>query len=132
MERWPAVIDQVRRVSRNLAAMLEIAKPTAVGPDSVVVVTCGFPIHATKLKEPANTVTVNRALAKALGVRATVRCDVAAGAGARGERTRTQPAMDDPVVSKVLRMMNARIMTPAELAAMEALPVTAEFEAGDL
>ena len=132
VERWPAVIDQVRRVSRNLAAMLEIAKPAAVEPDNVVVVACGFPIHATKLKEPANAVTVNRGLAKALGVRATVRCEVAGGAGSRADRSRTMPAMDDPVVSKVLRMMNARVMTPAELAAIEALPVMAEFEAGDL
>ena len=132
VESWPAVIDRVRRVSRNLAAMLEIAKPTAVEPDNVVLVACGFPIHATTLQKPANAVTVNRALSKALGVRATVRCEVAGGAGARSERARTQPAMDDPVVSKVLRMMNARVMTPAELAAIEALPVTAEFEAGDL
>ncbi|MGI8423295.1 MAG: DNA polymerase III subunit gamma/tau [Chloroflexota bacterium] len=131
LERWPAVIEAVRRVSRNLAAMLEIAKPAGVEDGNVVVVACRFPIHATTLKQPANSVTLNRALVKALGVRATVRCEVAGGAGARAERSRALQAPDDPVVSKVLRMMNARVMSAAELAAIELLPVTAEFEAGD-
>jgi hypothetical protein len=131
-ERWPAVIDHVRRVSRNLAAMLEIAKPVGVEADNVVTIACAFQLHANNLNKPANAVSLNRALTKALGVRATVRCEVAGGSGGRAERARPMPALDDPVVSKVLRMMNARVMTPAELAAIEALPVTAEFEAGDL
>jgi DNA polymerase-3 subunit gamma/tau len=131
--RWPATLDAVRQ-TRNLSleALLRDGEPTGVEPGNVVVVAFKFPFHASKVQEPANVVTVNRALSKALGVRATVRCEVAGGAGARAERQRPQSAPDDPVVSKVLRTLNARIMTPAELAAIEAMPIAAEFEVGDL
>ncbi|HEU5319126.1 MAG TPA: DNA polymerase III subunit gamma/tau [Chloroflexota bacterium] len=130
---WPSVLDAVRQ-TRNLSleALLRDGEPTGVESGNTVVVAFKFPFHASKVQEPANVVTVNRALSKALGVRATVRCEVAGGAGARAERQRPQSAPDDPVVSKVLRMLNARVMTPAELAAIEAMPIAAEFEAGDL
>jgi hypothetical protein len=132
-ERWPAVIEALRQTrNKPLEALLKDGEPTGVESGSVVVVAFPYPFHASKVQEPANVVTVNRALSRALGVRATVRCEVAGGNTGRADRQRTLPAPDDPVVSKVLRMLNARVMSPAELAAIEALPIATEFETGDL
>jgi len=131
--RWPEVLEALRQMrNKPLEALLRDAEPLSVESGNVVVLAFKFPFHASKVQEPANVVSVNRAISRALGVRATVRCEVAGGASGRPERQRAQTAPDDPVVSKALRVLNARLMTPAELAALEALPIAAEFESTDL
>jgi len=131
--RWGDVLEALRQMrNKPLEALLRDAEPTSVESGNVVVLAFKFPFHASKVQEPANVVSVNRAVSRALGVRATVRCEVAGGASGRPDRQRAQAAPDDPVVSKALRVLNARLMTPAELAALEALPIVAEFESTDL
>ncbi|HET7768992.1 MAG TPA: hypothetical protein VFN74_09460, partial [Chloroflexota bacterium] len=132
VERWAAIVDQVRKNSRTLASRLEIAKPIAVEDGNVVVIGCEFQTHAARINEPASAFSVGRAVSRVLGERATVRADVLAKRLDRaGPQGLAVPPVD-PVVTKFAGVLNARVITPAELAEIEALPVTAEFEAGDL
>ncbi|HEV2122254.1 MAG TPA: hypothetical protein VGW38_05715, partial [Chloroflexota bacterium] len=128
-QRWPTVLDSIRHTSKALEAVLKDASPARVEPGDaapVVVLSFNFPFHAAKAQDGPNLVIVQRALSRVLGVRATVRCEVE-GAGTKGDRARSATGPEDPVVTKAMRIMNARVMSPeevAELQAMQSLPVS--------
>jgi DNA polymerase III subunit gamma/tau len=124
---WMAVLDEVRHKSKALEAVLKDAAPSRVeagGSAPVVVLSFGFPFHAAKAQDGANLVIIQRALSRTLGVRATVRCEVGEPAGGKVERMRNTSGPEDPVITKAMRIMNARVMAPEEVAAIQAFPVT--------
>ncbi|CAA9293823.1 MAG: DNA polymerase III subunits gamma and tau [uncultured Chloroflexi bacterium] len=132
-QRWPAVLDAIRQQrNRPLEALLRDAEPGGVDAGNVLVLVFRFPFHASKVQEPANIVAVQRAATRALGTRVTVRCEVADGGGARTERARQAAPADDAFVGKAMRMLDAKLMTSAEVAALEELPIVNEYDSSTL
>jgi hypothetical protein len=130
-ERWPAVLEAVRHASRPVEALLKDAEPVDVEAGNVVVLQFRFAFHCKTVNEPANLIAAQKALSRTLGVPCKVRCVLAEGSGLKAERARSQAGPDDPVVAKALRIWRAHILSPAELAEVEALPVAPDFEPWD-
>jgi hypothetical protein len=122
--RWPAVLDDLRRANyRTLEALVrDMSEPVEVEPGNVVVLKFRFPIHARRVQEVSNQIAVEKALGRVLNRACKVRCVVEEGSEARAEQPRSQSGPHDPVVAKALRIWRARILEPAERAAVEALP----------
>ena len=120
-EHWPATLEALRRANRPVEALLKDATPIAVDDGNVVVLQFRFAFHCNKVNEPANNIAARKALSRALGVECRVRCVLAEGSGSRPSRGHA--AADDPVVAKALRIWRAHILSPGELAAVEAVPL---------
>jgi hypothetical protein len=122
--RWPAMLDDLRRSNhRTLEALLRSGAPIAVEPGNVVVLGFRYSFHSAKVQEVSNQIAVEKALGRVLNVACKVRCVVEETSDARAERAQqAQSAPHDPVVAKALRIWRARILEPAERAALEALP----------
>src|SRR5205085_2873355 len=121
--RWPAVLDDLRRANhRTLEALLRDATPMDVEPGNVVVLSFRFSFHSAKVQEVSNQIAVEKALGRVLNTACKVRCVVDDGGEARADRPRNQGGQHDPVVAKALRIWRARILEPAERAAVDALP----------
>jgi hypothetical protein len=121
-QRWPAVMEAVRQTSRSVEALLRGGKPGAVEEPNVLVLEFRHEFHRKKILEAANRLVVEKALRRVFGFQVRVRCVEAEGATLPFDRPRSQTAGDDPVVAKALRIWRAHILTPGELAAVEALP----------
>lgn len=130
-ERWTAVLRAVRQASRSVEALLRDATPIGVEEGNVVVLQFRYSIHCNKVNEPANLIAARRALSRTLGVECKLRCVTAEGGGPKGDRPRGQAGMSDPVVVKAMRIWRAQILTPAELAAVEAVPIAGAFPGKD-
>jgi hypothetical protein len=130
-ERWTAVLRAVRLASRSVEALLRDATPIGVEEGNVVVLQFRYSIHCNKVNEPANLIAAKRALSRTLGAECKLRCVTAEGGGPKGDRPRTQTGMSDPVVVKAMRIWRAQILTPAELAAVEAIPIVGAIPGKD-
>ncbi len=126
-ERWPAVLEAVRHANRSVEALLKDANPMQVEDGNVVVLEFRFAFHCNKILDPANRIAVEKALRRVLGAHCKVRCVLTENAGLPFDRPRSQTAQDDPVVAKALRIWRAHILSPAELAAVEALLAVADL-----
>jgi DNA polymerase-3 subunit gamma/tau len=122
-ERWTAVLRAVRQTSRPVEALLRDATPIGVEDGNVVVLQFRYAIHCNKVNEPANLIAAKRALSRTLGAECRLRCVAAETGGSRGDRPRSQAGMSDPVVVKAMRIWRAQVLSPAELAAVEAVPI---------
>jgi hypothetical protein len=87
-----------------------------------VVIQFPYAFHANRIQEVSNKIAVGKALSHVLGVQSTVRSVVAATGEAASDRPRAAAGQDDPVVAKALRIWRAHVMTPSEIAAVEARP----------
>jgi hypothetical protein len=118
------VLDDLRRANhRTLEALLRSATPVDVEPGNVVVLSFPFAFHSAKVQEVSNQIAVEKALGRVLNTACKVRCVVEEASEARGDRRSVgQSAPHDPVVAKALRIWRARILEPAERAALDALP----------
>ena len=81
-----------------------------------------YDFHRKKILEAANRVAVEKALRRVLGVPARIKGVQAEGATLPFDRPRSQTAVDDPVVGKAMRIWRAHVLSPNELAEVEALP----------
>jgi hypothetical protein len=129
LERWSRVTEGVRPHSRTIEVLLrdKFAQPVAVEEGNVIVLQFKFPAHFSKLKDVSNRIAVEKAFRRALGVSCKVRCILAESSGFPLDRPPGQTAQDDPLVAKALRIWRAHILTPSEIAAVEALPAVAKL-----
>ncbi|MGH2371687.1 MAG: hypothetical protein ACRDI2_26240, partial [Chloroflexota bacterium] len=127
--RWPAVLEAVRHTNKPVEALLKDAQPSHVEDGNVLVLEFRFAFHCTKVQEAANRITVEKALRRALGMPCKVRCVLKENAGLPFDRPRSQTIQDDPIVAKALRIWRAHLLTPGELAAVEALPTVPDLSA---
>ena len=105
-------------------AALRPALASSVGPDvfDVAPGAANGPVGIYGVNAVDLAPAVEKALGRVLNVQCKVRCVVEEGSEARADRSRSQGAPHDPVVAKALRIWRARILEPAERAAVEALP----------
>lgn len=127
--RWSDVADAVRPHSRTIETLLrqKFAEPVAVEDGNVVVLQFRFASHMTKLQGDADRIAVEKALRRVLGSPCKVRCILKEDLNAPFDRPRSQTAQDDPVVAKALRIWQAHILSPTEIAAVEALPAVTDL-----
>ena len=120
--RWAAVTEAVRQASKSVEALLKGGVPSAVEAPNTLVLEFRHDFHRRKILEPANRLAVEKSLRRVFGVPLRLRCIQAEGSERPFDRPRSQGAGDDPVVAKALRIWRAHILSPNELAAVEAMP----------
>jgi hypothetical protein len=134
-QRWPAVVEAVRPHSKLLGTLLAdpkgFATPVAVEDGNVIVIRFTFPGHHRKMADVANRIAVEKAIRRVLAVDCKIKCVLENPSEAPGERSRPVTGQDDPVVAKARRMLDARMLTESELAAVQALPVLATAQQHD-
>jgi DNA polymerase-3 subunit gamma/tau len=123
-QEWPAVLDDLRRSGqRSLEALLRGGRPVAVEDGNVVVVQFKHRFHRDKVQDISNRIAVEKALGRVLGTACKVRCVVEDGGEPKLNGTRSQSMSNDPVVVKALRIWRAHILTPEQVAEVDAMPV---------
>ena len=122
--RWPAVVDQaVRQASTSVEALLKGGDPSAVEAPNVVVLR--VPPRLPPQEDPRAGEPPRGREGPAPRLRRPDRASSASGGGQRRPfrpPARVRRAGDDPVVAKALRIWRAHILSPDELAAVEASP----------
>lgn len=130
-QQWGAVLKLVRNATHTVEALLRDATPIDVEDGNVVVLQFRYAFHRARVEDGPNQIAVNKALSRTLGVQCRVRCVVADAAGSKLGQQRTAAPQEDRVVAKALRIWRAHILTPPELAAVEALPLASAVQLQD-
>jgi hypothetical protein len=125
-ERWQAVAEAVRPHSRGLWTLLAdkqgFAVPVDVTEDNQIVIHFKYQNHMSKLEDTPNRIAVERALRRVLGVDATISCVLVPRQTDGGLAQGSMASQNDPLVLKAQRMLGGRLLTRAEVAALESLP----------
>ena len=113
LQRWPEVMAGVRKLSRNLEALLKDSRPVSLDG---TVFTLGFyyPFHKQKVEEPKSKALVEQVLQQLFGTSYTLRCVLIPKDARQVElerpKTKFDLAAEDPVVREAVKRYGARIV----------------------
>ena len=119
---WPSVIAQIRDDGMvPLMGVLQGTRPIAVEPENLVIVSCGSAFAMQKLGDMTNSLGIERALSRVMGLPMRLRVVVGDGTSDGGE-TRRGPAGPDPFAARALRMLGGRPLNPEEVTELDRRP----------
>ncbi len=127
VSQWVSVIAQIRDDGMvPLMGVLQGTSPIAVEPENLVVVLCGSAFALQWLSDTTNTLGIERALSRVMGVPMRIRVVVGDGKNDGGEMRRG-PSVPDPFATRAVRMLGGRAMNSDEVTDLDRRP-TLPFE----
>ena len=120
--QWPSVIAQIRDDGMiPLTGVLQGARPISVEPENMVIVSCGSAFTMQKLSDTTNTLGIERALSRVMGLPMRIRVVVGDGTSDGGE-TRRVPPGPDPFGARAVRMFGGRALNTDEVTELDRRP----------
>jgi hypothetical protein len=120
--QWGSVIAQIRDDGMvPLMGVLQGTSPIAVEPENLVIVSCGSAFAMQKLSDTTNTLGIERALSRVMGVPMRIRVVVGDGTN-DGAEARRGPSGPDPFASRAVRMLGGRALNNDEVTDLDRRP----------
>ncbi|NCV23176.1 MAG: hypothetical protein EBV45_14690 [Chloroflexi bacterium] len=120
--QWGSVIAQIRDDGMvPLMGVLQGTSPIAVEPENLVIVSCGSAFAMQKLSDTTNTLGIERALSRVMGVPMRIRVVVGDGTN-DGAEARRGPSGPDPFASRAIRMLGGRALNSDEVTDLDRRP----------
>jgi hypothetical protein len=101
--------------------VLQGTSPIAVEPENLVIVSCGSAFAMQKLSDTTNTLGIERALSRVMGVPMRIRVVVGDGTN-DGAEARRGPSGPDPFASRAVRMLGGRALNNDEVTDLDRRP----------
>ena len=122
VSQWASVIAQIRDDGMvPLMGVLQGTSPIAVEPENLVIVSCGSAFAMQKLSDTTNTLGIERALSRVMGVPMRIRVVVGDGTN-DGAEARRGPSGPDPFASRAVRMLGGRALNVDEVTDLDRRP----------
>ena len=122
VSQWASVIAQIRDDGMvPLMGVLQGTSPIAVEPENLVIVSCGSAFAMQKLSDMTNTLGIERALSRVMGVPMRIRVVVGDGTN-DGAEARRGPSGPDPFASRAVRMLGGRALNNDEVTDLDRRP----------
>ena len=122
VSQWASVIAQIRDDGMvPLMGVLQGTSPIAVEPENLVIVSCGSAFAMQKLSDTTNTLGIERALSRVMGVPMRIRVVVGDGTN-DGAEARRGPSGPDPFASRAVRMLGGRALNNDEVTDLDRRP----------
>jgi DNA polymerase III subunit gamma/tau len=122
VSQWASVIAQIRDDGMvPLMGVLQGTSPIAVEPENLVIVSCGSAFAMQKLRDTTNTLGIERALSRVMGVPMRIRVVVGDGTN-DGAEARRGPSGPDPFASRAVRMLGGRALNNDEVTDLDRRP----------
>lgn len=122
VSQWPSVIAQIRDDGMvPLMGVLQGTRPISVEPENMVTVSCGSAFAMQKLGDTTNTLGIERALSRVMGLPIRIRVVVGDGTS-DGVDARRVPAGPDPFAARAVRMFGGRALNTDEVTELDRRP----------